>query len=92
MACYTISAAAAAIHFLIRRKPSLRKSRHHLWLNQLFLGGALFGIVDHWWNGELLAFSAKDLLLGVTITLVTFSVWGYLVLFDRTAHAAETES
>ncbi len=47
-------------------------------LSQLLLGGALFGIVDHAWNGELLLVGPdilKDLALGVTITIVIFGVW-----------------
>ena len=84
MGCYTIPAAAAIIHFFTRKKvPSLKGNKYHLWLNQLFLGGAIFGVVDHWWNRELFAFSLRDLLLGVVITLVTFAVWGYLVLYDN---------
>jgi uncharacterized membrane protein YoaK (UPF0700 family) len=93
MGCYTVPAAAAIIHFFTRKNnPRLRKSKHHLWLNQLFLGGAIFGVVDHWWNGELLAFSLRDLLLGAVITLVTFAVWGYLVLYDNVTHKSIVES
>jgi hypothetical protein len=92
MGCYTIPTAAAIVHFFMRKKkPSLKMSKHHLWLNQLFLGGAIFGVVDHWWNGELLAFSLKDMILGVVITAVIFAVWGYLVMFDKMSskHAAK---
>jgi hypothetical protein len=93
MGCYTIPTAAAIIHFFMRKKvPSWGKSKHHLWLNQLFLGGTIFGVVDHWWNGELLAFSLRDLLLGLVITVTIFSVWGYLVMFDTIAHKKEVSA
>jgi hypothetical protein len=47
-------------------------------LNTLFYGASLFGIVDHLWHGEFFMFSgnlAKDLMLGVTITLVVLAAW-----------------
>ena len=90
MGCYTIPAAAAIIHFFVRKsKPSLKNNKYHLWLNQLFLGGAIFGVVDHWWNGELLAFSARDMLLGVVITLVTIAIWGYITLTAKTTESSD---
>ncbi len=93
MGCYTVPTAAAIIHFFMRKKnPGMKRSKHHLWLNQLFLGGAIFGVVDHWWNGELFAFSARDMLLGVVITLVTFAAWGYVVLMDTHKDAEEIEA
>ena len=84
MGCYTIPVAAAIIHFFARKKVPSFRGKKHLLLNQLFLGGAIFGVVDHWWNGELFAFSLRDLLLGVVITLVIFAVWGYMTLASET--------
>jgi FtsH-binding integral membrane protein len=82
MGCYTVPLTAAIIHFFARKKPTLKSNKYHLWLNQLFLGGALFGVVDHIWNGDLLKFSLSDLLLGFVITLVTVLVWTGMVVVD----------
>jgi hypothetical protein len=49
----------------------------------LFWGGALFGFIDHLWNGELLLISKdwlKDLGLGAVITGVIILAW-MIVLF-----------
>lgn len=57
------------------------------WLNLLFLGGALFGVIDHLWNGELFLISdniVKDLMLGVTISAVILISWGIMVAASRT--------
>ncbi|MBU1974806.1 MAG: hypothetical protein KKG59_00205, partial [Nanoarchaeota archaeon] len=56
------------------------------WLNQLFLGGAIFGVVDHLWHGELFLLGEKplmDLALGVVITVAIFAVWGLMVCIDE---------
>lgn len=45
----------------------------------MLYGGALFGVVDHLWNGELFLMGEAplmDVLLGVTITAVIFAGWG----------------
>ncbi len=45
----------------------------------MLYGGALFGVVDHLWNGQLFLIGGAplmDLLLGVTITAVIFGGWG----------------
>ena len=50
------------------------------------MGGAIFGIVDHLWNGELLLISEDigyDLLLGAVITTVIFVFWGIMVYVDK---------
>lgn len=50
------------------------------------LGGAIFGIVDHLWNGELFLISEEpmmDILLGVTITISIFVVWALIVAIDK---------
>ncbi|MFH1770198.1 MAG: hypothetical protein ABH828_01435 [archaeon] len=87
MTCYTIPATAAIIHFFMRKNIKLfRFSKYHLWLNQLLVGGAVFGVVDHWWNGELLLFGeniVSDLLLGITITIAIFFIAGIMMLVDK---------
>ena len=62
------------------------KSTRIWWLTLLFWGGALFGVVDHWWNGELFLISENisgDLLLGVTITAAILVVWGLLAVMGK---------
>lgn len=89
MGCYIIPATAAIAHFFMRKKIPSFRTKYYLWLNQLLLGGAIFGIVDHWWNGELFLLGENlllDLALGVTITLIILVVWGYIVLFDKLAN------
>jgi len=51
------------------------------WLNLLLYGGAMFGVVDHFWNGELFLIGNApmlDLLLGATITAAIFGGWGII--------------
>jgi hypothetical protein len=58
---------------------SQRRGPAGWWLNLLLYGGALFGLVDHLWNGELFLLGEAplmDLLLGATITAVIFGGWG----------------
>jgi hypothetical protein len=47
----------------------------------MFLGGALFGIIDHLWNGELFLISKNwimDLSLGFVITSGIMGSWGII--------------
>ena len=56
------------------------------WLSLMFYGGALFGVIDHWWNGELFLISeniVSDLLLGVVITTLILVGWGITVFFSK---------
>ena len=77
MGCYLIpTVAAIALYFFRRQNPRLKFSLDHMWLNILLAGGAIFGLVDHIWNRELLSFSWGDLALGAFITLTLFAVWG----------------
>jgi len=88
MVCYTIPVAAAIIHYVSRKKITVFKNNiHHLWLNLLLAGGAIFGLVDHLWNGELFLIGENivlDLMLGVAITAAIFVVWIVFVSFDKT--------
>lgn len=55
-------------------------------LNLLLLGGAVFGIVGHMWNGELFLIGPNpvmDLLLGITVTIVIFCVWLVIVAASK---------
>ncbi|MFC1480234.1 hypothetical protein ACFL5Y_02160 [Candidatus Omnitrophota bacterium] len=56
------------------------------WLMLMFYGAAVFGVIDHWWNGELFLISeniVSDLSLGVVITALIFIVWGITVVFSK---------
>jgi hypothetical protein len=87
MACYAIPLIAAVIHYGLRMKVTgLKVNRHHLWLNLLLAGGAIFGLVDHLWNGELLLISENllmDLMLGVAITTTLLIVWAVFVVLEK---------
>ena len=80
MVCY-IFPALGAILVHAQRKIGKKTDEPGLWLNHLLLGGAIFGLVDHWWNGELF-FSkdiAHDLVLGGLITLSIYAAWYVMV-------------
>jgi len=81
MVCYIIPTTAAIIEYIRNRKIK-EKTPHKNWLNLMFLGGALFGIIDHLWNGELFLISANwilDLTLGFTITAGIIGSWGLII-------------
>lgn len=87
MVCYAVPAVAAIIHHILRKNvTSLEKSTSHFWLSLLLAGGAIFGIIDHLWNGELFLLGEEpliDILLGVTITVVIIIVWGALAILEK---------
>jgi len=74
MVCWIVPTAATIIEFLRERKNKSHKNS----LNLMFLGGALFGMIDHLWNGELFLISKNwmmDLALGFTITGGIIGSW-----------------
>jgi len=69
--CYVVSIVATAATSLVWKR---NRNIKILWLTLMFCGGAMFGIIDHLWNGELFLVSAntpKDLLLGGLIVATT---------------------
>ena len=88
MVCYVIPMVAVIVHYIMRRKlTGWKESKHHLWLSLLLAGGAIFGVVDHWWNGELFLIGKDpllDIMLGVTITLTIFVGWAVIVILNKT--------
>jgi hypothetical protein len=88
MVCYAVPTAAAIAHIIMRRNiTSWKESTHHLWLSFLLAGGAIFGVVDHWWNGELFLIGENilmDIMLGITITISIVVIWAVLRTFDKT--------
>ncbi|MFC1674964.1 hypothetical protein ACFL1K_03665 [Candidatus Omnitrophota bacterium] len=79
MCFYVPTAGAIITTFAWRRSRSVGS----FWLMLMFLGGALFGVVDHWWNGELFLVSGdlgRDLMLGVVITAtILVCWWGFML-------------
>lgn len=85
--CYTVPVAGAIVTSVLWAKT---KNIKILWLNLLFWGGALFGVIDHLWNGELFFFSnniVSDLMLGITITLAIIVSWRIMVAVSKTSPA-----
>ena len=86
MGCYIVPAVAFICHKFVQRKNTRFQNQHHNRLSLLLLGGGIFGLVDHAWNGELL-FGKEglllDLLLGVTITVSIFIVWGVMGVVEK---------
>ena len=88
MVCYTVPMIAAIGHIIMRRNiTSWKESTYHLWLSLLLGGGAIFGLVDHWWNGELFYIEdniVTDLSLGVAITVTILVIWAIMFTLDKT--------
>ncbi len=81
--CYSVPVAGAIVTSVLWSKT---KSIKVLWLNLLFWGGAVFGIVDHLWNGELFMISkniVSDLMLGLTITFAIIVFWGITLIISK---------
>lgn len=83
MVCFIVPLAAAIISSLVWRGQEGGPSGW--WLNLLLYGGALFGVIDHAWNGELLlgfqnlihgTVPLSDAALGFAITGGIFGAWG----------------
>lgn len=81
--CYTVPLAGAIVTSVAWSKT---KSVKVWWLTLMFYGGALFGVIDHFWNGELFLISeniVSDLLLGLAITGVTLMFWWLMVICSK---------
>ena len=81
--CYVFPLAAAAISHSVWSKT---KSVKIWWLTLMFYGGALFGVIDHWWNKELFLFSensARDFLIGFSISAVILLVWAVMLKVSK---------
>lgn len=84
MVCYIVPLAAAIVSSIVWG--SQRRGPQSLWLILLLFGGAMFGVVDHLWNGELFLISENwpmDILLGSTITATIFGGWGIILGIAR---------
>ena len=81
--CYSVTLASAFITTVIwQRKKNLKV----WWLVLMFYGAALFGVVDHLWNRELLLISKDivgDLILGVVISASILLLWTIMVVLAK---------
>ena len=91
MGCYTVPLVAGIIHSVMRNRKGWT-DKHNKVLNWLLWGGAIFGVVDHVWNGDLLSFSLSDVLLGVVITVSIFLVAGGLLLAEKLKVAVQARA
>ncbi len=85
MVCYAVPLVATVITYLGRRVKH-RKDVNFFWLNLMFLGGALFGGIDHLWNGELFLMGPNfmmDIALGFTITGGIIASWSLIIYKER---------
>lgn len=89
MVCYILpTIGAILVH--AKRKVGRKDDEPGLWLSHLLAGGAIFGIVDHWWNGQLTLIGpnpVNDILLGAAITVAIFAYWYATVLASAAAKA-----
>jgi len=99
MVCYIVPTVAAISHYFARKKvKSWKHSQRQKALNLLLAGGAIFGIVDHLWNGELFLIGpnpAKDILLGFLITLTITAIWAAMVHIEtatQESHSTATNA
>lgn len=89
MVCYIVPLMATLLAFTGRRA-SHSSGLNGFYLNIMLLGGALFGLVDHAWSGELFLLGANwasDLALGGAITLGITAGWGIIVFKTRIAES-----
>jgi len=76
LVCYTVPLVSAGILSIVWFAG--KRGAAGWWLNLLLYGAALFGFVDHLWNGELFLMSSDwvmDVLLGSAITGSIFGGW-----------------
>jgi len=81
--CYTIPTVGAIISSFIWHR---RRQMKLWWLNLMFYGGAIFGVIDHLWNRELFIVSEnwlKDLLLGVVISMGILLFWLVILILNK---------
>ena len=77
--CYLGPTTAAIVTTFIWKG---KKTSVLFWLMLMFYGGALFGVIDHLWNGELFLVSKdwiKDVSLGVVITVGIIVAWRIII-------------
>jgi hypothetical protein len=89
--CYTVPTAAAIVTTFMWKK---NKSLGLWWLLLLFYGGALFGVIDHLWNGELFLISenwVRDFALGFVITGAIVIAWLVIMAVAKNSPALSSD-
>lgn len=92
--CYIIPSATAIIVSAIR-KYKWKREPESTWLTLLLLGAAIFGVIDHLWNGELFLIGPhlwKDIASGTVITAASFVAWVIMVAVHRAKKKAVVNS
>jgi hypothetical protein len=94
MVCYIVPLVATALIGAGRkagsrsggRGSSIGHAAHGLWLNIMMLGGAVFGLIDHMFAGELFAITSMwmtDLAVGGAITAGITACWGVVIAMPK---------
>ncbi len=92
LVCYAVPLSAALLLHGARKSGRVQGAKFHR-LNLLLSGGAVFGVVDHLWNGELLLFGPNlgaDLALGFVITAAIAGFWAASEMLSPSLQAART--
>jgi len=82
--CYTVPLVTSVVTTFVWKR---KKEPKIWWLNLMLYGGALFGIIDHLWNGEFFLISQNwvgDLALGGLITVGIFVCWRICIAMANT--------
>jgi len=91
MVCYAVPLIATVL-LLAGRKATGWQAANGFWLNIMMMGGAVFGLIDHFWHGEIFLISAgwmTDLALGGFITAGITACWGFVVLSSRLSQSSQ---
>jgi len=94
MVCYTVPLAASILIFGGRKALHCENEKNFRF-GLLMMGGAIFGVVDHLWNGELTLVGpnwASDIALGFAITGVITLAWVAIEALSFAQHAASAPS
>jgi len=89
--CYTVPAAGAIVTSIAW---SRMRSVKLWWLNLMFYGAAIFGVIDHWWNGELFLISenwVRDFALGFVITGGIILAWLIIMAVAKNSPALSSD-
>jgi len=81
MVCWVVPLMTMLIVSSIR-KLFHKRDDHTFWLNIMLLGGTVFGLIDHIWNGELFLIGSNwmmDLALGSVITGGIGACWCVII-------------
>lgn len=94
MVCYIVPLVATALISVGRKTGgkglSIGHASYGLWLNIMMLGGAVFGLIDHMFTGELFVLTSMwmtDMAVGGAITAGITACWGVVVAMPKISHS-----